>query len=62
MLVALIILESSIEVVSKFMLASKNTKNYDISELFILKILRVVSFYLLLINNYSIFHLLFFSK
>ena len=61
MLVALIILESSIEVVSKFMLASKNTKNYDISELFILKILRVVSFYLLLINNYSIFHLLFVS-
>ena len=47
MVVALIILESSIEVVSKFMLASKNTKNYDISELFILKILRVVSLFII---------------
>ncbi len=58
---SLCILESCIEVVSKFMLASRNTKNFDIKELVIIKILRVVLFYFLLVTGYSIYHLLFVS-
>ncbi len=58
---SLCVLESCIEVVSKFMLASRNTKNFDVKELFIIKIFRIVLFYFLLVTGYSIYHLLFAS-
>ena len=58
---SLCILESCIEVVSKFMLASRNTKNFDVKELVVIKIIRVALFYFLLVTGYSIYHLLFVS-
>ena len=58
---SLCVLESCIEVVSKFMLASRNTKNFDVKELLIIKIFRVALFYFLLVTGYSIYHLLFVS-
>ena len=49
---SLCVLESCIEVVSKFMLASRNTKNFDVKELLIIKIFRVALFYFLLVTGY----------
>ncbi|MDB4834157.1 hypothetical protein OAH80_03515 [Acidimicrobiia bacterium] len=51
-------IESSIELVSKYLLALKKTQNYDLNELFIFKIFRLGLFYLLLINGYSVYYLL----
>lgn len=55
------VLESIIEIFSKFMLISNKSKNIDIGELIILKFIRTVSFFLILHFGYSIFHLLFIS-
>ena len=52
------VLESLIEIFSKFMLVSKKSKNVDIGELLILKFIRTISFFILLNSGYSIFHLL----
>ena len=52
------VLESLIEIFSKFMLVSNKSKNVDIGELLILKFIRTVSFFMLLHFGYSIFHLL----
>lgn len=52
------VLESLIEIFSKFMLVSKKSKNVDIGELLILKFIRTISFFILLHSGYSIFHLL----
>lgn len=51
-------LESIIEVSSKYLLAIKKTKKLDIYELFIFKFLRLIIFFLLLINNFSVYYLL----
>ena len=50
--------ESIIEVSSKYLLALKETKKLDVYELFIFKFLRLIIFFLLLINNFSIYYLL----
>ncbi|MDB3866619.1 hypothetical protein N9309_02560 [Acidimicrobiia bacterium] len=50
--------ESAIELVSKYLLALKKTENYDLNELVLFKIVRVVIFYLLLSNGYSVYYLL----
>ena len=52
------VLESLIEIFSKFMLVSNKSKNVDIGELLILKFIRTISFFILLHFGYSIFHLL----
>lgn len=50
--------ESIIEISSKYLLALKETKKLDVYELFIFKFLRLIIFFLLLINNFSIYYLL----
>lgn len=55
------VLESLIEIFSKFMLVSKKSKNLDIGELIILKIIRTISFFTILYFGYSFFHLLLIS-
>jgi hypothetical protein len=50
--------ESAIELVSKYLLALKKTENYDLNELVIFKIARVLIFFILLTNGYSVYYLL----
>ena len=50
--------ESSIELSSKYLLALKKTEKYDLNELLIFKFLRLVVFYILLSNSYSVYYLL----
>ncbi len=52
------VLESLIEIFSKFMLVYNQSKKLDIREFLILKLIRTISFFLLLYFEYSIFHLL----
>lgn len=53
--------ESTIEVLNKYFTSIKKTLDVDISNLFIFYLLRVVVFYLLLINEFSVYYLLFFQ-
>ena len=50
--------ESSIEVSSKYLLALNETRKFDLYELLIFKFSRLVIFYFLLINDYSVYYLL----
>ena len=50
--------ESAIELVSKYLLALKKTENYDLNELVIFKIVRLLIFFILLTNGYSVYYLL----
>ena len=50
--------ESSIELSSKYLLALKKTEKYDLNELLIFKFLRLVIFYILLSNGFSVYYLL----
>ena len=50
--------ESSIEVSSKYLLALNETRKFDLYELLIFKLSRLVIFYFLLINDYSVYYLL----
>ena len=52
------VLESLIEIFSKFLLVLDKSKKLDIRELLILKLIRTISIFLLLYFGYSIFHLL----
>tara|TARA_B100000941_G_scaffold196692_1_gene142597 strand:+ start:4 stop:1440 length:1437 start_codon:yes stop_codon:yes gene_type:complete len=54
----LTIVESSIEVSSKYLLALNETRKFDLYELLIFKLSRLVIFYFLLINDYSVYYLL----
>ena len=55
---ALTFIESSIELSSKYLLALKKTEKYDLNELLIFKFLRLVIFYILLTNGFSVYYLL----
>ena len=55
---ALTFIESSIELSSKYLLALKKTEKYDLNELLIFKFLRLVLFYILLTNGFSVYYLL----
>ena len=50
--------EASIELSSKYLLALKETAKFDINELIVFKLFRIIIFYLLLINEYSVYYLL----
>ena len=50
--------EASIELSSKYLLALKETAKFDINELIVFKLFRLVIFYFLLINGYSVYYLL----
>ncbi|MDA9737808.1 hypothetical protein N9U61_03610 [Acidimicrobiaceae bacterium] len=54
-----VIIESSIEIVSKYLLTRKDTISLDKIEFLYSKFFRLVLFTLLLINGFSIYHLLF---
>ena len=61
LLVTLIVLESGIEITSKYMLALQKTQSYDLNEFLVLKLLRSILFFVFLYNGYSIYHLFFIS-
>jgi len=50
--------EASIELTSKYLLALKETEKFDLNELIVFKLFRLIVFYFLLINNYSVYYLL----
>lgn len=54
-----VIIESSIEIVSKYLLTIKETIRLDKDEFIYSKLFRLVLFIFILINGYSIYHLLF---
>ena len=57
----LVVLESNIELISKYMLSLQRTQSFDVYEFTVLKLLRSIVFFSLLFNGYSIYHLLFVS-
>lgn len=61
LLVTLIVLESGIEITSKYMLALQKTQSYDLNEFLVLKLLRSLLFFGFLYNGFSIYHLFFVS-
>ena len=61
LLVTLIVLESGIEITSKYMLAIQKTQSYDLNEFLVLKFLRSILFFGFLYNGFSIYHLFFVS-
>ena len=52
-------IEAAIEISSKYLLALNQTRKFDTYELLIFKFARLSIFYLLLINEYSVYYLLF---
>lgn len=50
--------EASIELSAKYLLALKETAKFDLNELIVFKLFRLVIFYILLINEYSVYYLL----
>lgn len=52
-------IEAAIEITSKYLLALNQTKKFDTYELLIFKFARLSIFYILLINEYSVYYLLF---
>ena len=54
-----VVIEASIEIVSKYLLTKKETIGLDKNEFIYSKFLRLLIFTLLLINGFSIYHLLF---
>ncbi len=50
--------EASIELCSKYLLALKETAKFDLNELIVFKLFRLLTFYILLINEYSVYYLL----
>jgi hypothetical protein len=50
--------EASIEVSSKYLLALNETRKFDLYELIVFKLSRLVVFYFLLINDYKVYYLL----
>jgi hypothetical protein len=61
LITVLVILESNIELISKYMLSLQRTQSFDIYEFTLLKFLRSIVFFSLLFNGYSIYHLFFIS-
>ena len=59
MITVSVVIEASIEIVSKYLLTKKDTIGLDKSEFIFSKLLRLFIFTLLLINGFSIYHLLF---
>lgn len=54
-----VVIEASIEIVSKYLLTTKDTIQLDKNEFIYSKLLRLFIFTLLLLNGFSIYHLLF---
>ena len=54
-----VVIEASIEIVSKYLLTTKDTIQLDKKEFIYSKLLRLFVFTLLLLNGFSIYHLLF---
>jgi hypothetical protein len=54
-----VVIEASIEIVSKYLLTKKDTIQLDKNEFIYTKLLRLFVFTLLLLNGFSIYHLLF---
>ena len=54
-----VVIEASIEIVSKYLLTKEQTIGLDKNEFLYSKFLRLFIFVLLLINGFSIYHLLF---
>ena len=54
-----VVIEASIEIVSKYLLTTKDTIQLDKNEFIYSKLLRLLVFTLLLLNGFSIYHLLF---
>ncbi len=59
MITVSVVIEASIEIVSKYLLTKKETIGLDKNEFIYSKFLRLFIFILLLINGFSIYHLLF---
>lgn len=53
--------ESQLNIFKSYLLIDNSTREFDIVDLFYGKILKFFVFYLLLINNYSVYYLLFFN-
>ena len=61
MLTSLVVLESSIEITSKYMLAINKSQSFDLNEFMTLKLLRRLLFFVFLYSGFSIYHLFFIS-
>jgi len=61
MLTSLVVLESSIEITSKYMLAINKSQSFDLNEFITLKLLRSLLFFVFLYSGFSIYHLFFIS-
>lgn len=61
MLTSLVVLESSIEITSKYMLAINKSQSFDLNEFMTLKLFRIILFFVFLYSGFSIYHLFFIS-